>query len=128
MSRVALACGLALLVTGGGCRSAPPSADSRLVTGWMRALYALVRAERLSPPVAARVFAYGAVALYEGLRPGSPQLKSLAGQLNGLHDLPAPRPGERYRSEERRVGKEGRSRRWPEHRYERMWHERAIDT
>src|SRR5438034_5897300 len=83
MSRVALACGLALLVTGGGCRSAPPSADSRLVTGWMRALYALVRAERLSPPVAARVFAYGAVALYEGLRPGSPQLKSLAGQLNG---------------------------------------------
>ncbi|PYO81649.1 MAG: hypothetical protein DMD65_11665, partial [Gemmatimonadetes bacterium] len=96
MSRVALACGLALLVTGGGCRSAPPSADSRLVTGWMRALYALVRAERLSPPVAARVFAYGAVALYEGLRPGSPQLKSLAGQLNGLHDLPAPRPGERY--------------------------------
>ena len=96
MSRVALACGLALLVTGGGCRSAPPSADPRLVTGWMRALYALVRAERLSPPVAARVFAYGAVALYEGLRPGSPQLKSLAGQLNALHDLPAPRPGERY--------------------------------
>lgn len=87
---------LALLVSGGGCRSATPPVDPRIVTSSMRALYALVRAERLSPPVAARVFAYDAVALYEGLAPGSPQLRSLAGQLNGLRELPAARPGERY--------------------------------
>src|SRR5947199_10726828 len=96
MTRHALAGGIAWVVAASACRAAPPPVDARMLTDWMRAQYALVRAERLSPPVAARVFAYGAVALYEGLRPGSPQLKSLAGQLNGLHDLPAPRPGERY--------------------------------
>src|SRR5438046_9807677 len=96
LKRWLVACGIVVVAAGMGCRAAPPPVDARILTGWMRALYALVRAERLSPPVAARVFAYGAVALYEGLRPGSPQLKSLAGQLNGLHDLPAPRPGERY--------------------------------
>jgi hypothetical protein len=44
-----LVCGLALTVEAAGCRSAPPPVDARIVTGWMRALYALVRAERLSP-------------------------------------------------------------------------------
>src|SRR2546422_979472 len=88
--------GIACVAAGAACRAAPPPADARILTDWMRAQYALVRAERLSPPVAARVFAYSAVALYEGLAAGSPELRSLAGQLNGLHDLPAPRPGERY--------------------------------
>ena len=86
----------ALVAAGAGCRPAPPPMDARIVTGWMRTLYALVRAERLSPPVASRVFAYGAVALYQGLQPGSPRLRSLAGQLNGLRDLPAPQAGQRY--------------------------------
>src|SRR2546422_3186128 len=78
-----LGSGVAVLLIVAACRSAPP-VDRGIVTSWMRELYALVRAERLSPPVASRVFAYGAITLYEALAPGSPSLRSLAGQLNGL--------------------------------------------
>src|SRR3989441_3722606 len=88
--------GIACVAAGAACRAAPPPADARILTDWMRAQYALVRAERLSPPVASRVFAYSAVALYEGLAAGSPRLRSLAGQLNGLRELPGPQPRERY--------------------------------
>src|SRR2546426_8298029 len=87
--------GIACVAAGAACRAAPPPADARILTDWMRAQYALVRAERLSPPVASRVFAYSAVALYEGLAAGSPRLRSLAGQLNGLRELPGPQPRER---------------------------------
>src|SRR5256712_2512388 len=88
--------GIACVAATMGCRAAPPPVGARILTDWMRAQYALVRAERLSPPVASRVFAYGAVALYEGVAAGSPRLRSLAGQLNGLRELPRPQPGERY--------------------------------
>jgi hypothetical protein len=62
----------------------------------MRNYYGLIRAERISPPVASRVLGYAAVALYEGLATGSPNLVSLAGQLNGLDSLPRPNPNKRY--------------------------------
>src|SRR2546427_6061958 len=94
--RRAILLGAVAVAAGLGCRASEPAADPRLVTGWARALYALVRAERLSPPVASRVFAYSAVALYEGLAPGSPELRSLAGQLNGLQRLPRPERDQRY--------------------------------
>src|SRR5436309_10125108 len=96
MTRHALAGGIAWVVAASACRAAPPPVDARMLTDWMRAQYALVRAERLSPPVASRVFAYGAAALYEGVAAGSPRLRSLAGQLNGLSALPRPEPRERY--------------------------------
>src|SRR2546426_11795164 len=96
MTRHALAGGIAWVVAASACRAAPPPVDARMLTDWMRAQYALVRAERPSPPVASRVFAYGAVALYEGVAAGSPRLRSLAGQLNGLSELPRPEPRERY--------------------------------
>src|SRR5262249_43951511 len=43
-----------------------PSADAdpRMISEWERALYGVVRAERLSPPVASRVFTYAAAGLY----------------------------------------------------------------
>ena len=74
----------------GGCRQAPPPADPQLVAQWMRSALALVRSERLGPPVASRLSAYGALALYEGYA-ADPQstLQSLAGQLNGLPAFPA---------------------------------------
>src|SRR5687768_15609867 len=75
---------LALLTVLAACR--PPEApDPQLVGQWLRTSLAFVRSERLGPPVAARISAYGALALYEGYAsdPRS-NLRSMAGQLNGL--------------------------------------------
>jgi hypothetical protein len=60
---------------------------------WFDLAYALVRDERLSPPVAARTFGYLGVALYEALAPGMPGYRSLAGQLNALEPMPPPADG-----------------------------------
>jgi len=70
------------------CRGpAPP--DPQFVADWVRTSQAVVRAERLAPPAAARISAYASLALYEGYaadrRSG---LRSLAGQLNGLWSVP----------------------------------------
>lgn len=43
-----------------------------------------------SPPVASRVFAYPAVAAYEIIAQQNPEYNSLAGQLTGLENVPAP--------------------------------------
>lgn len=48
----------------------------------------LVRVERLSPPVAARVDAYSGITLYEAVLPGMPGFQSLAGQLNEMPAMP----------------------------------------
>jgi hypothetical protein len=85
----------ALLVSA-ACAPASPPADPQFISEWMRNYYGLIRAERISPPVASRVLAYAAVGLYEGLATASPQLVSLAGQLNGLDSLPRPDPNKRY--------------------------------
>ncbi len=79
-----------------GCARPLPPADPPMVAEWMQNYYGLIRAERISPPVASRVLAYAAVALYEGLAAGTPGLRSLAGQLNGLDSLPRPEPDQRY--------------------------------
>nr|MCU0635403.1 vanadium-dependent haloperoxidase [Gemmatimonadaceae bacterium] len=66
-----------------------PPADAAIITQWMRAQLAIVRAERVNPPLATRIAAYGAIALYEGLAaPANSPLRSLAGQVNGLDPLP----------------------------------------
>lgn len=67
-----------------------------MVAEWMQTYYGLIRAERVSPPVASRLLAYAAVALYEGFAAATPTLRSLAGQLNGLNTVPAAQAGERY--------------------------------
>lgn len=68
----------------------PASApDPQLVAQWMRSSLSFVRAERLGPPIAARISAYAGVALYEGFASEkSTGLRSLGGQLNGLPALP----------------------------------------
>lgn len=67
-----------------------------MIAEWMQNYYGLIRAERVSPPIASRVLAYASVALYEGLAVATPSLRSLAGQLNGLDSLPRPEAGTRY--------------------------------
>lgn len=71
------------------CSRPAPAPDPQFVAQWMRSSLSFVRAERLGPPVAARISAYAGVALYEGYAadPAS-GLASLGGQLNGLPQLP----------------------------------------
>ena len=78
-----------------GCSSAPPT-DPQFVAEWMRNYYGLIRTERISPPVAARVLAYASVALHEGLAVGTPGMRSLVGRLNGLDALPRGDRDRRY--------------------------------
>jgi hypothetical protein len=89
--RMCIVLGIAYVAGIAGCAREVPSADPQLVAQWMRASLAFVRTERLGPPVASRISAYSALALFEGYasdrRSG---LRSLAGQLNGLPTLPTP--------------------------------------
>jgi hypothetical protein len=64
--------------------------NAEVPVAWFDLAYNLIRDEGLSPPVAARVFGYLGVALYEAVVPGMPAYQSLAGQLNGLEVLPRP--------------------------------------
>ena len=66
--------------------------DAQVPITWFDLAYQLVRDEKLVPPVAARLFGYTGVALYEAVAPGMPGYQSLAGQLNGLKPLPRPDP------------------------------------
>lgn len=84
----------AILLLGAACARPAPPADPAFVAEWMQNYYGLIRAERISPPVASRLLAYASVALYEGLAAGTPNLRSLAGQLNGLEALPTAAEGE----------------------------------
>ena len=94
---------------------------------WLDTL-SFVRSERLGPTVAARISAYGSLALYEGYAAdGRSPLRSLAGQLNGLASLPratddspthSPGPSRRNAASVSRIapataGRFGNSR-WPE--------------
>jgi hypothetical protein len=86
----ALSAALILSGVAAACRPAPPPADPHYFSEWMQAHVAVARVERLSPVLASRLSAYAAVALYEGMAAGSPRLRTLAGQLNGLDTLPQP--------------------------------------
>jgi hypothetical protein len=74
-----------------GTRSPETSSfDSAIAAEWFDLLYDLVRDERLSPPVASRVYGCAGVTLYEAVVPGMRRHRSLAGQINGLSSVPAP--------------------------------------
>ncbi len=72
-----------------GCTPNRTPADPQLVAQWMKMSLAVVRSERLGPPVASRISAYSALALYEGYASAAGgSLASLSGQLNGFPALP----------------------------------------
>lgn len=72
------------------------NASAAVAVAWFDLLYERVKAERLSPPVAARTYGIAGVALYEAVVPGMPENRSLAGQLNDLAHMPPPRHGLRH--------------------------------
>jgi len=78
----------ALLVSLAAC-SASRTTDPRVVTDWMRLVAGAARAEQLSPPVAARVFAYASAAIYSGLSATTGDLPPLTGRVNEFPKLPS---------------------------------------
>lgn len=94
--------GILLLLTGcsGGNRAAESPATASFgpeqVIDWWDLIYEKVRYERLKPPVAARLYAYFGIAIYESVVHGMPGYKSLAGQLRDLRELPEPDADAQY--------------------------------
>lgn len=64
--------------------------DADFTVEWMNVLYRGIEREKVNPPNGARMYGYAGVTLYESIMPGMPDNRSLAGQLNGLTDLPLP--------------------------------------
>ena len=75
--------------------SAKDPADA--LHSWYSLVIELIRhTATYSPPVASRALAYLGVTAWEATVSGNPQLKSLAGQLNGLQPLPSREAGKAY--------------------------------
>ena len=68
-----------------------------VLQNWYKLILELVRhTATYSPPVASRSFAYLGVTAYESIASGSPQMQSLAGQVQGLKDVPKRQAGKTY--------------------------------
>ena len=68
-----------------------------VLQNWYKLTLQLVRhTATYSPPVASRSFAYLGVTAYESVASGSDKLQTLAGQLQGLKDLPKRLVGKQY--------------------------------
>jgi membrane-associated phospholipid phosphatase len=96
MSQQTLSLKAALLVILTAACQATPEADPRMVSEWMHTYYGAIRVERLSPPVASRLMAYAATALYGGLASATPSLPTLSTKLNGIPELPRGGPRDRF--------------------------------
>lgn len=70
--------------------------DATFLLEWWDALFSFVSSERLSPPDAARMYAYIAVGMYEAQIAGTPDYFTLEGQLAELNGLPRPDKGQVY--------------------------------
>ncbi len=66
------------------------------ISVWNNNLTNVIIKDIFTPPVASRIYMYTNVAAYEALQPGDSSFISLAGQLNGLEDVPQPDPGKDY--------------------------------
>jgi hypothetical protein len=63
---------------------------------WNKKLNDVIIKDIFTPPVSSRIYAYTNIAAYEALVPGNPDYVSLAGQLNGLKELPKPEINKKY--------------------------------
>ncbi|MCC6242343.1 MAG: vanadium-dependent haloperoxidase [Gemmatimonadaceae bacterium] len=81
-----------------GCTAKRPEAEDQpqLIAEWVHTLYGAIRVERLSPPVASRVSAYAASALYAGYAAADGRLAPLPDILRQLPSLPEPTAGLAY--------------------------------
>lgn len=104
---VALALSATACVSDGGAEESTRTVSNRLsppvaafpataARQWMVNLGNSVKGDNIAPPVGARIYTYGSIAMYESLVHGMPGYRSLAGQLNGLDSLPVPDPNVEY--------------------------------
>lgn len=63
---------------------------------WNQKLTEVIVKDIFTPPVASRIYVYPNIAAYEALLPNNPEYQSLAGQLNGLPELPRPPDGKEH--------------------------------
>ncbi len=81
----------------GFARADDAATGGEILRQWYKVVLHLVRhTATYSPPVASRAFAYLGVAAYQAVASGSTTLVSLAGQLNGLKELPPRDPTKTY--------------------------------
>ena len=91
-----IGCAATLLGWPGGIARAQDN-GGEILRQWYKVVLNLVRhTATYSPPVASRAFAYLGVAAYQAVASGSTTLVSLAGQLNGLKELPPRDPKKQY--------------------------------
>lgn len=60
-----------------------------VATKWMQLARVLVKTEGKNPPQASRIYAYLGVTMYEAMLPAMQENRSLAGQVNGLVNMPS---------------------------------------
>jgi PAP2 superfamily len=70
--------------------------DSHVPVAWFNVMYDRVKADALSPPVAARRYGLAGITLYEALVPGMQGHASLGGQLNELGVFTPPPQGTHF--------------------------------
>lgn len=84
-----------------GCRKNPDeysktAANAESIRQAEQKLTEVIIHDIFSPPVASRIYAYSSLAAYEAMLPGSPQYRTLVGQLNGFKVGPQPEPGQEH--------------------------------
>ena len=70
--------------------------DPALIHQSIKKLTDIIVYDIFSPPVASRIYAYPSIAAYEVLIHDHPDYQTLAGQLNGLENVPAPEADQQY--------------------------------
>ena len=95
---MAVLCLAVALGSAAGAAASPGAPTGReVLLNWYKLVLELTRhTPTYTPPVASRAYAYISVTGYEAVASGSSDLRSLAGQLNGLTPLPARTPGASY--------------------------------
>lgn len=89
--------GLAVLVLLGNSVPSRATEPKDVIQTWYRLVLELVRhTPTYTPPVASRAFAYTGVTAFEAVAGGNAELQSLAGQLQGLEDVPQREAGQVY--------------------------------
>ncbi len=62
--------------------------SSKVATDWMQVYRMIVQSEGKNPPQGSRIYAYGAIGLYQAALPGMGEFRSLEGQIKGLGNMP----------------------------------------